>query len=134
MDSSSTNGTPCVCLEYLAINQKGMNPVALVNMERKRRDCVSDATRKQGGGERQSRTECKGGAFPYAIGEVYLAALPELREVEIEDIAPAASAVKIKREGWMDLAALRDVVKAKLGRAEYSGGLLGNQRKVVREI
>ena len=71
--------------------------------------------------------------FPYAVGEVYLAALPGLREVEIEDVAPTAPAVKIKGEGWIECAAFAEVVKAKLGRVVYSGGLLGNRRKVVRD-
>lgn len=106
--------------------------MTLRNTDGKRRG-RAPATRKQEDGPARSRPGGGTEVFPYAVGEIYLAALPELREVEIDDIAPAASAVKIKYEGWMDLAAFRDVVKAKLGRAEYSGGLLGNQRKVVRE-
>lgn len=69
----------------------------------------------------------------YAVGDIYLAALPELNEVEIEDMLPAARAIKLKGMGWVERRAFEEAVKAKLGRAVYSAGLLGPKRKVIRE-
>lgn len=71
--------------------------------------------------------------FPFAIGDLYLAALPELREVEIEDVVPAAQAIKIRGEGWVDSAELLGAVRTKLGRVKYSASLLGVKRKLIRE-
>jgi hypothetical protein len=69
----------------------------------------------------------------FAVGDIYLAALPDLSEVEIEDVVPAAQAIKIKGRGWIERPAFEEAVKAKLGRAVYTAGLLGPKRKFIRE-
>lgn len=69
----------------------------------------------------------------YQVGEVYVAALPDLKEVEIEDVLHGPDLVKIKGEGWLERHTFDGAVKARLGRVVYSGGLLGQKRKVIRE-
>lgn len=68
-----------------------------------------------------------------AVGDIYLAELPELRECEIEDVAPKAVAVKIKGGGWLDVRSFRSAIKARLGRAVYSPGVIGRTRRFIRE-
>ena len=70
-------------------------------------------------------------ASGFAVGDIYLAALPDLCEVEIEDVAPSAPAIKIKGRGWIERPAFEMAVKAKLGRAVYKPGLLGPTRKFI---
>ena len=70
----------------------------------------------------------------YEVGDIYLAALPDLRECEIEDVAPEANAVKIKGCGWIDGRDFGAAIKARLGRAVYSSGLLGLTRRFIREM
>ena len=72
-------------------------------------------------------------AATYEVGDVYVVALPELKEVEVEDVVPTAEIIKIRGEGWLDCATLDKAVRAKLGKAVYSGGLLGRKRTVVRQ-
>ena len=69
----------------------------------------------------------------FAVGDIYLAALPHLSEVEIEDVVQAAQAIKIKGRGWIERPVFEKAVKAKLGRAVYTAGLLGPHRKFIRE-
>jgi hypothetical protein len=69
---------------------------------------------------------------PYQIGDVYVAALPDLKEVEIEDVMHGPDMVKLKGEGWLERRTFEGAVKAKLGRVVYSGGLLGMKRKIIR--
>lgn len=69
----------------------------------------------------------------FAVGDIYLAALPDLGEVEVEDVVLAAQTIKIKGHGWIDLAAFEAAVKAKLGRVIYTAGLLGLKRKFIRQ-
>jgi len=68
-----------------------------------------------------------------AVGDIYLAALPELAEVEIEDLLPVAQTIKLKGRGWMEQSDFQLAIKARLGRAVYTEGLLGLKRKFVRE-
>lgn len=72
--------------------------------------------------------------LPYQVGEVYVAALPELKEIEIEDVLHAAQIIKIKGEGWLDRGTFEGAVRARLGRAVYSQGLIGLKRKIIREV
>jgi hypothetical protein len=69
----------------------------------------------------------------FAVGDIYLAAMPDLSEVEVEDVVPAAQTIKIKGHGWIDLPAFEEAVKARLGRVIYTSGLLGLKRKFIRE-
>lgn len=69
----------------------------------------------------------------YQIGDIYVAALPGLKEVEIEDILREADMIKIKGEGWLERRTFEGAVKAKLGRVVYSSGLFGLKRKIIRE-
>lgn len=71
--------------------------------------------------------------FPFKVGEVYVAMLPELREVEIEDVMPQAQIVKLKGEGWLERADLEAAVKGRVGRAVYRSGLMSRRRLVIRE-
>lgn len=75
------------------------------------------------------------GAKPllYEIGDIYVAALPSLKEVEIEDVLREPDLIKIKGEGWLERRTFEGAVKAKLGRVVYSSGLLGLKRKIIRE-
>ena len=75
----------------------------------------------------------KRNGFPFKVGEVYVATLPDLKEIEVEDVLPHAQIVKLKGEGWFDCATLKAAVKARLGRAVYSVGLLSPQRRFIRE-
>lgn len=70
----------------------------------------------------------------YKTGELYLSTYGcgSLREYEIEDIAPEGRAVKIRGEGWVDGAKFHETVKCKLGRVEYTRGLFGMRRTVIR--
>ncbi len=70
----------------------------------------------------------------YAVGDIYLAAMPDLQECEIEDVVPKANAVKIKGTGWIDGLAFGRAIKARLGRAVYSSGLIGPTRRFIREM
>lgn len=71
--------------------------------------------------------------FPFKVGEVYVANLPELKEVEVEDVLPQAQIIKLKGEGWFERATLEAAVKARLGRAVYSSGLMSAKRRMIRE-
>lgn len=71
--------------------------------------------------------------FPFKVGEVYVATLPDLKEIEVEDVLLQAQVVKVKGEGWFDCAALKAAVKGRLGHAVYSAGLLSPKRRLVRE-
>jgi hypothetical protein len=72
-------------------------------------------------------------AFPLKVGDVYVATLPELREVEIEDLMPQAQIVKLKGEGWLECTAFAAAVKGRVGRAVYRSGLMSRRRRVIRE-
>ena len=72
--------------------------------------------------------------FPFKVGEVYVATLPDLREVEIEDVMPQAQIVKLKGEGWFERAAFEAAVKGRLGRAVYRSGLMSPRRRIIREV
>ena len=81
-----------------------------------------------------SRTKKHPAGLPYAVGDLYLAALPQLLEAEIEDVAPSARALKIRGHGWLDAGEFEAAVKARLGRVVYSAGLVGLKRKLIREV
>jgi hypothetical protein len=81
-----------------------------------------------------ARVAARGKPVPYQIGELYIAALPDLKEVEIEDVLHEAGIIKIKGEGWLDQRTFGDAVKARLGRVVYSSGLLGLKRKIIRDM
>ncbi len=71
--------------------------------------------------------------LPYQVGDVYVAALPELKEVEIEDVLHAPQMIKLKGEGWLDRGTFEGAVRARLGRAVYAQGLIGLKRRLIRE-
>lgn len=73
-------------------------------------------------------------SFPFRVGDVYVATMPNLREVEVEDVLPHAQLVKVKGEGWLERSSFESVVKGRLGRAVYSAGLLSPRRRMIRDI
>ena len=66
----------------------------------------------------------------YKVGDILLAELGYLKEVEIEEIAVKAECVKIDGT-WYKAADITSKIKAVLGRAVYKKGLFGVKRTVV---
>ena len=66
----------------------------------------------------------------YKIGDILLAEIGYLKEVEIEEIAVEAECMKI--DGlWYKAADVTPKIKAVLGRAVYRKGLFGKKRITV---
>lgn len=65
----------------------------------------------------------------YKVGDILLAEIGYIKEVEIEEIAVKAKCMKIDGT-WYEAATITPKIKQVLGRARYVRGFFGVKRKV----